>query len=497
MSVREPTSASAGRAATGISGLDEVLRGGFPREHIYLVEGEPGCGKTTLGMQFLLEGLRQGEPGMLVVYSETADEIRQIARAHGWDLGSLCIHEWSEKEERGVAEPYTLFHAGELELGESMSELLAEIERHRPRRLVFDAVAGLRIVSPDPAFYRRHLQQLRDFLVDRACTTLLVDDEQDRRAQTLVYGLLKLENHAQEYGPDRRRLRVVKLRSSDFAAGYHDLTIRTGGVEVFPRLVITNDRAELDDREPVRSGLRELDLLLAGGLQPGTSTLFTGPAGTGKSTLAGIYAVTAAGRGERSSVLLFDETRATWVERLRSLGHDPRPHIESGLVCLRRVDPAQVSPGELAHTLREDVASEAAIIVFDSLNGYLRAMSEERHVAMQLRELLTFLGVAGVTTLLTLAQRGMLEPVASTGIDMSYFADVVVVLRYFEARGQIRQALSVLKKRIGGHERTIRELRIDGRGVRIGEPLSDFSGVLTGVPEFLGQSETLLDARDG
>lgn len=481
------------RVPTGLPGLDRILCGGLIPDRVYLLLGAPGCGKTTAGLQFLLEGERHGEPGLLVSHSETREEIEAVARSHGWDLGRLHLHEWrgdGDQEREG----YTIFHAAELELGDSMRRLLEQVEEVRPQRVVIDSIVGLRLLAPDDFFYTRQIRMLRSFFVGRKCTVLLVDESADSGAETIVHGVLRLENVAQEFGPERRRLRVSKMRGTDYAGGYHDFVIRRGGLDVYPRLVAA-DHGRPFDGGSASSGVEGLDDLLGGGLPRGTSTLVLGPAGVGKSTLVGHCAVRAAARGELAVVLLFDEVERTWVERLRGLDVDPRPHLESGALQLTRLDPAEVTPGWLANHLRSAVGRGARLVGLDSLNGYLQAMAEERHVAMHLRELITYLNTEGVTTLATLSQHGMLGPQMALPVDVSFLADNVLMLRYFEAAGEVRQAISVVKKRTGRHERTIRELRFDPHGVRVGATLREFFGILTGTPTYRGTHESLLEAR--
>ncbi len=483
------------RLSTGVAGLDRILGGGLVRDRAYLLEGQPGTGKTTLGMQFLLAGAEQGERALLITHSETEQEIQDIARSHGWDLTSLHVHEWRNA---GDVEPqdYTLFHVGDLELGDAMRNLLDEVVRVRPRRLVLDSLVGLRMLAAEAAAYRRQIQVLRRFLMEHSCTVLLIDEgPEDLRAQTIVHGVIQLQNIAQQFGPERRQLRVMKMRGVQYTGGFHDFQILRGGLDVYPRLVAKAHERRYPAEE-VSTGNPELDRMLGGGLYRGTGTLVVGPAGCGKSTMLGACAVAAARRGEKALVLLFDETVEVWEARLGSLGIDPAPWIRSGHLTVKRLDPAQISPGWLSTEAQRVVEEGVSMVMLDSINGFLQAMAEERHVAMHLRELLTYLDTTGVATLLTLSQHGMLGAGQITPIDVSYLADSVILLRFFEAAGEIRQAISVVKKRTGRHERTIREMRIGRGGLQIGEPLRDFAGVLSGTPTFGGSVTHLMDREE-
>jgi circadian clock protein KaiC len=479
------------RVKTGIAGLDAILCGGLTRDRVYLLEGLPGTGKTTAAMQFLLEGARCGEASMLVTQSETDTEIREIAASHGWSLEGVTVYEWNADSAAEAA--YTIFPVSEIELGQAVTRLLAEVERVRPRRLVIDSIVGLRMLAPEDSSYRRQIEVLRRFFMAHSCTVLLIDDslDGDARAQTMAHGVIQLQNIAQVYGPERRQLRVLKMRGIAYLGGFHDFAIRRGGLQVHPRLVAEHHVHEFP-ADDVTTGNAELDSLLGGGLRRGTSTLVIGPAGVGKSTLASVCAVAAARRGESATLLFFDEVEHTWRARLESLGIEVADILASGRLRVQRLDPGQVSPGWLSDHMMRSVQEGVRLVVLDSVNGYLQAMAEERFVAMHLRELLTFLDQAGLVTLLTMSQHGMLGPGQITPIDVSYLADTVLLLRYFETAGEIRQALSVIKKRTGRHERTIREMRIGRGGIEIGEALREFSGVLTGVPAWHGNDERLM-----
>jgi circadian clock protein KaiC len=476
------------RLATGSAGLDRILEGGFPANRLYLLEGDPGTGKTTLALQFLLEGARRKEPVLYVTLSETKEELTAVARSHGWSLEGVSLHELVPPEESLKTESqYTIFHPSEVELGETTRAVIEEVERIQPRRVVFDSLSEMRLLARDPLRYRRQILALKQFFAGRKSTVLLLDDgtsaAADLQVQSIAHGVLMLEQLELDYGAERRRLRVSKLRGSRFLGGFHDFNIRTGGVEVFPRLIAAGRSREFK-REAVASGVAELDALLGGGLDRGTATLVLGPAGCGKSSLAAHFAAAAAARGERAAAFIFDEGVNTYLNRAAGLGTDLRAHVEAGRLTVQQVDPAELSPGEFAHAVCEAVERDGArLVVIDSLNGYLQAMPDERFLTAQMHEMLTFLNQQGIVTLLVMAQHGFMGAGMSSPVDVSYLADTVVLLRYFEAAGAIRRAISVVKKRTGRHEDTIREMRLSAsRGVEVGEPLTAFRGVLTGVP---------------
>lgn len=472
---------------TGIRGLDEILRGGLTAHHMYLVEGVPGAGKTTLAMQFLLEGRRLGQPVLYISLSESGPELGAMAASHGWSLEGVQLRDLTPVTDAPQAdEQYTIFHPSEVELGKTSAQILAEVDRIEPRRLVIDSLSELRLLSGQSLLYRRQILALKQHFAGRRCTVLLLDDmtaaDHDRQVQSIAHGVIRLDQLVPEYGCERRRLHVVKLRGKGFSGGYHDYVIRRGGLEVFPRLVAAESR-RLQRQTKLSSGLAALDALLGGGIERGTSTLLIGSAGTGKSSIATQFARAAAERGERASLFVFDESVETLLTRAAGLGLDLRPQIEDGRVKVRQIDPAEMSPGEFADEVRRAVEHDhAALVVIDSLNGYLNSMPEERFLVIQLHELLTYLGQQDVATLLIGAHQGMIGTQMHAPVDTSYLADSVVLLRYFEARGEVRQAISVVKKRGGEHERTIREFRMSAKGIHVGEPLRQFRGVLTGVP---------------
>lgn len=479
------------RLATGSAGLDIVLDGGLPANRLYLVEGDPGSGKTTLGLQFLIAGAAHGEAVLYVTLSETKEELTAVAGSHGWSLEGINIHELVPPEDAlRSEEQYTIFHPSEVELGDTTKAIIEEVERIVPRRVVFDSLSEMRLLARDPLRYRRQILALKQYFAGRKSTVLLLDDrtstESDLQVQSIAHGVVALEHLALDYGAERRRLRVTKLRGSRFRGGFHDFTIKTGGIEVYPRLVAADLRREFTP-EAVSSDVAELDALIGGGLDRGTSTLLMGPAGSGKSSLAAQFVAAAAGRGERAATFIFDEGITTYLKRADGLCCGLRAEVEAGRVTVQQVDPAELSPGEFAHRVRASVERDGVgLIVIDSLNGYLQAMPDERFLTAQMHELLTYLNQHGVVTILVMAQHGFMGTAMNAPVDVSYLADTVVLLRYFEAAGAIRRAVSVVKKRTGAHEDTIRELRLSSGGITVGKPLSEFHGVLTGVPSYVG-----------
>lgn len=485
------------QGTTGVIGLDIILDGGLPRNRLYLVQGDPGVGKTTLALQFLLEGVRAGEKVLYIALSETRDEILAVAESHGWNLDRLEIFELSALEQQlAQTKQNTLFHPSEVELSKTTKMLLDEIERVKPARLVLDSLSELRLLAESPLRYRRQILGLKQFFAPLQCTALLLDDRAgldlaDHQVQSIAHGVVTLEKRVTDYGAPRRTLTVEKLRGLAFQEGSHDYVIKSGGVQVFPRLIAAEHQRDFVD-EPISSGLAELDALLGGGLDRGTSTLILGPAGTGKSSIAFQHAIAAAERGEKSLFFLFDESIKTITKRTTALGMNLQKHVESGFIVLQPLDPAGISPGEFSSRIKEAVLEQkVSVVVIDSLGGYLQAMPNEKMLNLQLHELLTFLRQQGVVSIITLAQHGLVGTMKSP-VDVTYIADTVVMLRYFEAAGRVKKALSVIKKRSGAHEDTIREFRIDATGLRVGEPLVNFQGVLTGVPTFSGNQQEML-----
>lgn len=482
------------RLSTGIEGLDDILTGGLPKGHLYLVEGDPGTGKTTVALQYLMEGARVGEKGIYVTLSESKLELEQVARSHGWDISPITIFEMIPSDEDLSPEAqYTVFHPSEVELADTITSILEQVESVDPQRVVFDSLSEFRMLARDPLKYRRQILALKRYFSGRNITVLLLDDRtaegntNDLQLQSIAHGVIKMQSLERDFGIKRRRLEVHKLRASYFREGYHDYTIRTGGVAVYPRLIASEHMPGFE-RKHILSGLPELDDLLRGGLHTGTSSLLVGPAGCGKSTIALRYAYSSALRGEKAAIFTFDESLGTMIDRAKNLGMDPTELIASKKLEMHQIDPAELSPGEFVSRIRRMVDEEdLALLVIDSMNGFLNAMPHEQFLAMQLHELLAYLGQQGIATLLTLAQHGFIG-VTNSSIDISYLADTVLLFRYFERAGSIRQALSVLKKRSGTHERTIRELIFDAGQIRVGPPLDEFEGVLTGAPTYLGQS---------
>jgi len=491
------------RCRLGVPGLDTILHGGLPQGRLYLLEGQPGSGKTTISLQFLREGAREGDRCLYITLSETAEELREVASSHGWDLQGIDLFELSSVEGvLGEGRNQSVFHSWEVELGETIRLIKAEIERFEPNRVVFDSLSELRLLAQDPLRYRRQVLALKQFFSPRNTTVLFIDDltsegrDRDTHLHSISHGVISLERFALEFGASRRRLQVQKMRGSTFIAGYHDLNILTGGVEVYPRLVAAEHHVDFEN-SPALSGVPHLDALMGGGFFRGTSTLLTGPAGTGKTTLALQYIGAACARGERCHVYEFDERIGTLIKRAEAMGVDLSGLMKEGLLTITQIDPAEMSPGEFAWRVVRAVQEErCTMVVIDSLNGYLSAMPQEKHLLLQMHELLAFLNQSGVTTFLINPQFGLVGSLDTGQLNVSYIADAVILFRFFEAQGRIRKAISVIKNRSGKHEDTIRELHIDSQGLRVGEALADFRGVLTGAPEFVGDSGPLLEDRD-
>lgn len=476
------------RASTGIIGLDDIMNGGFIPNRLYLVEGMPGSGKTTLAFQFLLEGVQQGEPVLYVTLSETEEEIQAVASSHEWNLEGVSIRELIPTADAlQPGEQYTVFHPSEVELSDTTKRILDDVERIKPKRLVLDSLSELRLLAGNPLRYRRQILALKQYFAGKRCTVLLLDDltavEHDLQVQSIAHGSLLLEHSMPAFGSVRRRLSVTKYRGSDFRGGYHDYAIRRGGLDVFPRLIAAEHRREAG-RQRLSSGLKGLDNLLGGGLERGTSTLIAGAAGTGKSTVCALFCTKTAEDGHKAALFIFDESTNTLFSRLNGLNIDMKSHVEAGRISVTQVDPAELSPGEFIHSIRSAVERDnVAIVVIDSLNGYLNSMPDEKFLIIQLHELLTYLGQRGVATVLVAAHHGLISAYMTAPVDASYLADAVLLMRYFEAEGEVRQAISVVKMRGGAHERTIREFAMREGSITIGNPLRDYRGVLTGVPE--------------
>jgi circadian clock protein KaiC len=482
---------------TGVQGLDEILAGGFPANRLYIVDGNPGSGKTTLALQFLMEGRSRGETGLYITLSESKDELTESAKTHGWNLDGLEIFELPTIEQLNTDAQNSFFYTSEIELGATNEAMLKKIEDIKPKRVVIDSLSELKLLTQDPVKFRRLMMSLKSYFLRQRATVILLDDKTANHAgmelQSIVHGVLSLEQLAPEYGTERRRLRVSKLRGVAYRGGYHDFSIRTGGIIVFPRLVANEHGIETAE-EMISSGVKGIDALLGGGVELGSSTLIMGPAGAGKSTLSIQYAVKAASQGQKAAVFTFDEGKKSIITRCRGIGVDLDPLLENKTLLLRQIDPAELSPGEFMHMVRECVDVEKTkVVVIDSLNGYLNAMPEERFLVIQMHELLSYLSQMGVVTFMVVAQHGLIGSTMESAVDVSYLADTVILLRYFEAQGEVKRAISVLKRRAGPHERTIREFMISSKGLEVGEPFLKFQGVLTGMPQILGNQNGRLE----
>ncbi|WP_439400006.1 ATPase domain-containing protein (plasmid) [Bradyrhizobium sp. PMVTL-01] len=480
------------RVSTGSDGLDDILGGGLDPNRMYLYEGRPGTGKTTLALQFLLRGRQAQERVLYISLSETKGELDLVAQRHGWSLEGVDIFELVPAETTLDPErELTVFHPAEMELSETTAVIFKEVERINPTRVVLDSLSELRLLAQSPLRYRRQVLALKHFFTNRNCTVVLLDDlsssQDDLQLHSIAHGVVMLEQLAIDYGAERRRLRVIKMRGIRFRGGFHDFTIEEGGLRIFPRLIAAeHHKAFLGDFTP--SGNVELDQLLGGGLERGTNALLIGAAGVGKSSVALTYVIAAAERGEHAVFFAFDEGRGTVEARSRTLGLPLLKFVESGHIRFQQIDPAELSPGEFAANVRRSVeVDNARIVVIDSLNGYLNAMPDERFLVLQMHELLTYLGQQGVLTILVLAQHGLVGPM-DTPLDISYLSDAVLMLRYFELGGTVRRALSVVKKRSGNHEHTIREFRLTSEGIKLGPPLREFSGIFSGNPHYTGTS---------
>jgi circadian clock protein KaiC len=478
------------RSPTGITGLDDILFGGLAADRMYLVDGSPGVGKTTLAMQFLIEGARRGERCLYVTLSETRSEMEAVAESHGWSLEGIDMVELSQVEDLFTTRAQnTLFQPAEVEFTGLSSLLVAEFDRVKPARMVLDSLSEMRLMAQNPLRYRRQILAFKHHFATASCTVLLLDDRsataQDAHVQSIVHGMITMQIVPLKFGINRRFLSIAKIRGSIFREGNHDYVIKHGGITVFPRLV-ASDHAPSERHELFRSGDAQLDQVFGGGLHAGTGTLFMGPAGSGKSTIACMFAAQAAAKGHRVLYFAFDEITGILVNRARELGLDFGGAMRSGLLSIRQIDPAEIAPGELANEIIQGVKADSVrLVVLDSLNGYVNAMPQEEYLHLHLHELLSYLNQKGVATIMVLAQHGLVGTMG-TPVDVSYLADTVLLTRFFEARGAMKKAVSIIKKRSGRHEDTIRELRMTEKGIAVGPPLVEFEGVMTGVPRFLG-----------
>ena len=475
------------RASTGIAGLDNVLHGGLIRGRLYLVDGNPGAGKTTLALQYMLEGVRRAEKCLYVTLSETAEELAAGAASHGWSLEGIDVLELvADKEDlRGETE-LTMYLPSEIDLTETTHKILDAIERIGPQRMVLDSLSEVRLLAQSSLRYRRQILALKQFFVGRGCTVLLLDDRTaegpDLQLQSIAHGVISLDHRAPAYGRALRQIQIVKFRGGDFRSGHHDFVIREGGLDIFPRLTAAEHGREFE-RVPIQSGVAALDELLGGGVDRGTSTLLIGPPGCGKSTVSVQYAAAAAARGDHAVIFAFDESRAILLARSRGLGMTLTEGRGPGEILIRQIDPAEIAPGEFAEMVRRSVQQDGArVVVIDSLNGYLNAMPANQSLTAQLHELLSFLNNEGVATFLVVAQSGMVSANMHAPVDASYLADAVVMMRMFEHVGKVKKAISVLKKRSGSHEESIRQIWFDANGIHLSEPLTNLRGILTGVP---------------
>ncbi len=477
-------------AETGIRGLDKLLIGGFPREHTYLIEGEPGSGKTTLGLQFCISGAKRGERVLYLSTCESEKELQGIARAHGWPLDGVHVYHHDAPTNIRDGLNQSVFHPAEVELPRTMEAIFSVIDQIDPQRLVVDSLSELRNLAVDPKWFRRELLALKEDLDGRRCTTLLCDEslQASHPVASIVHGVVQLEQLAADYGPDRRRVRVTKLRGIPHVSGFHDMRIQHGGISVYPRLVAAEHRQKSDEMS-VSSGIAQLDQLCGGGLDAGATTLLLGASGAGKSITATQFAVTAAERGERAALFVFDERIQTTIGRARGLGVDLEHHVDRGLIDLIQVDPAELTPGEFSWQVQRAVEQEGVnLVVIDSLVGYAHAMPNDRLLALHLHELLAFLNQLRVTAIVIMTQHGLPGTLRETPFDVSYVADTVILFHLFEFGGEMRKAISVFKRRGGSHEPTLRELSLGPEGISIGEPLRQFHGILSGVPSYTGMS---------
>lgn len=497
----EDTFLTTAKAATGIAGLDDILGGGLTRSHIFLLEGQPGAGKTTVALQFLLEGVAQNETCLYITLSETARELREGALSHGWELDErVTVFELTPPElVLDLQQQQSLLYSSDLELGEATRQIFDEVERVKPSRVVLDSLSEVRLLAQGSLRYRRQILAIKHYFARFHATVLLLDDMTseplDKTLHSIAHGVIRLEETAPDYGAERRRLRIMKYRGQKYRGGYHDFTIQPDGIHVYPRLVAAEFRARYE-RSQLTSGIAELDALLGGGVENGSSTLIIGPAGTGKSLLSMVFAAAAVERGEKVALFIFDEELSLLFERMKNLGIDLEAYQHRGQMIIQQVDAAEQSPGEFAHMVRTSINLHSIkTVVIDSINGYHAAMMGESTPVLHIHELLLYLNRLGASTFMTVAQQGLVGDMKAP-VDITYLADTVILLRYFEALGNVRRAVSVIKKRFGSHENTIREYKVSSQGMTVGEPLSAFQGVLRGVPTYIGEARPLLEADD-
>jgi circadian clock protein KaiC len=481
-----------GKALTGIPGLDDILRGGLTRGHLFLLEGEPGAGKTTIALQFLLEGALRGERCLYISLSETERELRGTIASHGWTLPESVVIQELGPSDNALSEDrqQSLLYASDLELGETTRQIFETVDRIRPARVVLDSLSEIRLLAQSSLRYRRQLLAIKQHFSRLDTTLVFLDDltaeVTDKTVHSIAHGVIRLEEISPEYGAGRRRLRVIKYRAQAYRGGYHDFVIERGGVRVYPRLVAAEHRTRFE-RIKLSTGNAPFDALLGGGVEKGSSTLILGPAGTGKSLITLSFAIAAIQRGEKAALFMFDEELDLLLDRTAALGMPLEDLVKAGSLFIEQVDAAQVTPGEFAHRARELVDTHGiSAVIIDSINGYRAAMPEENSLILHMHELLQYVNRRGASTFLTVAQHGIVGSMDAP-VDITYLADTVILLRFFEADGQVRRAVSVVKKRGGEHETTIREFKIGTGGIHLGEPLSDFTGVLLGVPTFVGR----------
>ncbi len=488
-------SAGAADAMTGVTGLDDILMGGLERDRVYLLEGSPGTGKTTAAMSFLRAGAQAGERTLYITLSETEEELRGTAQSHGWNLDGIEIFALVPPESLlDEQQQQSLLYSSDLELGETTRMIFDAVERVSPQRVVIDSLSEIRLLAQSSLRYRRQVLALKHYFSKHGATVLLLDDlttdSLDKTVHSVAHGVIRLEELAPEYGAERRRVRIIKYRARKFRGGFHDFTIRTGGLEVYPRLVSAEHRGQFV-RDRLTSGVAGLDGVLGGGVERGSSCLILGPAGTGKSLMAIYFIVSAIARGEKAALFAFDEELGLLFDRTRGIGIDLEAMVEKGDLVVQQVDAAELSPGEFTAQVRDCVdAKGIKTVVIDSLNGYQAAMPEENFLLLHIHELLQYLNRQGATTFLTVAQHGLVGDMKAP-VDVTYLADTVILLRYFEMVGEVRRAVSVIKKRAGPHEKTIREFDISEEGLIVGPPLNNLHGVLRGVPNFVGSGSGL------